>query len=176
MQMALLVVALFAGQVAASAAPTGEGSANERCAVWDRETSFAESVKVHDAAAFAAHLHPDAVFIGGNDKGTQGAAAVAEEWAGLIAGEGILLRWYPDAVDVGAHGTLAISRGPYWMENPAAPEGKRFLKGRFVSTWQRGDDGQWLVVFDGGGGNVPVPATADEIAALAAAQNPCPVP
>ena len=61
MQMALLVVALFAGQVAASAAPTGEGSANERCAVWDRETSFAESVKVHDAAAFAAHLHPDAV-------------------------------------------------------------------------------------------------------------------
>jgi hypothetical protein len=32
------------------------------------------------------------------------------------------------------------------------------------------------VVFDGGGGNVPVPASAADIAALAAARKPCPVP
>ena len=36
------------------------------------------------------------------------------------------------------------------------------------------DDGQWSVVFDGGGGNVPKPATQAEIEALAAARKACP--
>ena len=151
-------------------------AASLACEVWARETSFAQSVADHDAATFAAHLHPDAVFVGGNNRGTHGADAIAQEWAGLVEGKGVKLRWYPDTVDVGADGQLALSRGPYWMEFPEAPEAKRYLRGRFVSTWQRGADGQWLVVFDGGGGNVPVPATAEEIAQLAAAPPACPVP
>ena len=32
----------------------------------------------------------------------------------------------------------------------------------------RGEDGQWRVAFDGGGGNVPKPATQAEVEALAA--------
>ena len=38
----------------------------------------------------------------------------------------------------------------------------------------RGGDGQWQVVFDGGGGNVPKPATQAEVEALAAARKACP--
>ncbi len=32
------------------------------CQVWERESSFAQSVARHDAPAFAAHVHEGAVF------------------------------------------------------------------------------------------------------------------
>ena len=156
----------------AGAAPATATSA--ACAVWARESGFAQSVADHDAAAFASYLHPDAVFVEGGTA-TRGADAIAASWAGLIAGKDIVLRWYPDAVDVGANGAVALSRGPYWIENPSAPADKRYRQGRFVSTWLRGEDGEWQVVFDGGGGNVPKPATADEIANLIVARRDCPV-
>ncbi len=146
---------------------------SDACAVWAREAGFAQSVADHDAAAFAAYLHPDAVFISGK-RATRGADAIAAEWAGLIAGKDIVLRWYPDTVDVGANGAVALSRGPYWMENPSAPPDKRYRRGRFISTWLRDADGQWQVVFDGGAGEATVPATADEIANLIVARTDCP--
>jgi ketosteroid isomerase-like protein len=165
----LAVVLLLSPFAAARAQDT-----TDACTVWAREASFAQSVADHDAAAFAAHLHPDAVFIDGRDQATRGADAIAAGWAGIIEGKGLVLHWYPDAVDVGANGAVALSRGPYWMESPAAPPEKRYHRGRFVSTWLRGDAGQWLVVFDGGGGNEAVPATADEIANLINARQDCP--
>jgi ketosteroid isomerase-like protein len=175
----LLLPLLCAAHVAGAVEPPSQtGTDDARCAVWARETSFAQAVADHDAAAFAEHLHPDAVFIGGDGTPTHGATAIASDWAGIIEGKGLVLHWYPDAVDVAAGGKLALSRGPYWMEIPAAADkpgsATRYRVGRFVSTWQRGDDGQWQVVFDGGGGNVPVAASEAEIAALAAASKSCP--
>lgn len=157
-----------ADPAAATSAPVSDA-----CAVWAREAGFAQSVADHDAAAFAGYLHPDAVFISGQ-RATRGADAIAADWAGLIAGKDIVLRWYPDSVDVGANGAVALSRGPYWMEDPSAPVGKRYRRGRFISTWLRDADGQWHVVFDGGAGEATVPATADEIANLIVARRDCP--
>lgn len=169
----MLALPAASAQDAPSAAPAAT-PASDACAVWAREAGFAQAVADHDAAAFASYLHPDAVFIGGNGA-TRGAEAIAAEWAGFIAGKGIALRWYPDSVDVGANGAVALSRGPYWMENPSAPPDKRYRRGRFISTWLRdADDGQWHVVFDGGAGDAPVPATADEIANLIATRQDCP--
>jgi ketosteroid isomerase-like protein len=175
----LMLPLLCAAHAAGAVEPVPQaGAGNARCIVWARETSFAQAVADHDAAAFAEHLHPDAVFIGGDGSPTHGAAAIAGDWAGIIEGKGVVLHWYPDAVDVAADGKLALSRGPYWMEIPAAADKPavptRYRSGRFVSTWLRGDDGQWQVVFDGGGGNVPVAASEAEIAALAAASKSCP--
>ena len=169
----VLLLAPFAaiGQDASAVAPPDAGS--DACAVWARESGFAQSVADHDAAAFAGYLHPDAVFIDGGNA-TRGAEAIAAGWAGIIEGKDIVLRWYPDAVHVGANGQVALSRGPYWMEFPSAPPDKRYRQGRFVSTWLRGGDGEWRVVFDGGGGNVPKPATADEIANLIVGRKDCP--
>lgn len=165
--------------LAALAAPAqdspaaADAPASDACAVWAREAGFAQSVADHDAAAFAGYLHPDAVFISGK-RATRGADAIAADWAGIIAGKDIVLRWYPDSVDVGANGAVALSRGPFWMENPAAPVEKRYRRGRFISTWLRDGDGQWHVVFDGGAGEATVPATADEIANLIATRQACP--
>ena len=168
----LLAIALVIAPFARAQSPAGNPAA--ACAVWDRETSFAQAVVDHDAAAFASHLHPGAVFIGGDGNGTHGRAGILADWAGLIDGKGLVLRWYPDVVDVSGDGRTALSRGPYWMADPAAPADKRYRVGRFISTWVRGDDGQWQVVFDGGGGNVPKPATQAEVEALAAARKACP--
>lgn len=161
---------LAAAQEAPGAMPA---AGSDACTVWARESAFAQSVADHDAAAFASFLHPDAVFVGGQGP-TRGAEAITAEWAGLIAGKGVLLRWYPDAVDVGANGAVALSRGPYWMEFPEGPAEKRYLRGRFISTWLRDADGEWRVVFDGGAGDKPVPATADEVANLITARRDCP--
>jgi ketosteroid isomerase-like protein len=173
----VLLVAPFAAPAQeAPAAPAPSSAAapvSDACAVWARESGFAQSVADHDAAAFATYLHQDAVFIEGG-AATRGADAIATGWAGLIAGKGIVLRWYPDAVDVGANGAVALSRGPYWMEDPSAPPAKRYQRGRFISTWLRDADGQWRVVFDGGAGDAPVPATADEIANLMLMRKDCP--
>jgi ketosteroid isomerase-like protein len=162
-----------APQSTARVAVPAPAPVSDACAVWVRESGFAQSVADHDAAAFASYLDQDAVFVSGGNA-TRGADVIAAEWAGLIAGKGVLLHWYPDAVDVGANGAVALSRGPYWMENPSAPPEKRYRRGRFISTWLRGDDGQWHVVFDGGAGDAPVPATADEIANLINGRKDCP--
>ena len=155
------------------AAPTTQAATPTECAVWNRELSFAQSVADHDAAAFAEHLLPDATFVGGNGQPTSGRDAIVREWTGLIAGTGAVLQWYPDAVHVAADGRVALSRGPYWMQFTGEDGEVPRLAGRFISTWLRGDDGTWHVAFDGGGGNVPKPITAEDAAALAAARKAC---
>ena len=161
------------GVLAAQQVPMA-GEAAARCAVWQRELDFADALARHDAAAFASHLLMDAVFIGGDGQAVRGRDAIVASWSGLIEGTAPALRWYPDAVELSGDGRVALSRGPYWMDNPALPAEQRYLAGRFISTWLRGDDGQWRVAFDGGGGNVPKPAKPAEAEALAAGRKACP--
>ena len=60
---------LFVFAVVASLVPLASaqspGKAADACAVWERETGFAQTVVDHDAKAFAAYLHPGAVLIFG---------------------------------------------------------------------------------------------------------------
>lgn len=148
-------------------APVPAMTADE-CAVWNRERSFAHSVEAHDVDAFRAHLHADTVFIDGRGGITRGAAKVAESWDGIIAGESMLLRWHPDVVTIAGEPAVALSRGPYWIEVRKPDAAPTYLIGQFISTWVRAADGEWRVLFDGGGGNRPQPATAEEVAALKA--------
>lgn len=138
------------------------------CAVWARERSFAASVEAHDADAYRAHLHADAVFIDGRGGVTRGAAKVAESWDGIISGEAMVLRWHPEVVTIAGEPAVALSRGPYWIEVQKPDAEPEYRVGQFISTWVQGADGQWRVLFDGGGGNRPQPATAEDVAKLKA--------
>ena len=134
----------------------GESTASPRCEVWQRETSFAQSVARHDAVAFAEHLHPQAAF-GVSRKPTVGRDAIVREWQGIIDGSALGLEWYPDVVTIGGDGKTAYSSGPSLYTDPKT--GATRL-GRFGSVWQRDDDGVWRVIFDDGIRPEPADAAA----------------
>lgn len=123
----------------------------EECAVWQRELAFAQSFEKHDAKAFATYLHPDAVFNAGTAAPIRGHDAVLTAWASLIQGTALRLRWRPDVVNLGAGGNIAISRGPYTIEDLSPNTKVKYRIGTFVTIWMKQLTGEWLVVFDGGG-------------------------
>jgi ketosteroid isomerase-like protein len=134
---------------AAAALFRADHSAAE-CAVWRRELSFARSVEAHDAVAFAAHVHPGAVFNAGAFDATRGRAAVVEAWAGLIEGRAVALRWRPGVVNIGGDPDIALSRGPFVLEDLRPGARTRWRVGEFQSVWVReGGGAEWRVLFDG---------------------------
>lgn len=158
---------------AASAAPLPPivHSAAE-CAVWRRELSFAKSVEAHDAKAFAAHLHPGAVFNAGSRSPLRGGETVAQAWAGIVEGKEFILRWRPGVVAIGGDPNIALSRGPSFSETPGADPKERYKVGFFQSVWVRdAASGEWRVLFDRPDGPPRIVATADEGRAHLAAQS-----
>ncbi|SOD54535.1 Ketosteroid isomerase homolog [Pseudoxanthomonas wuyuanensis] len=154
--MALLLAVAAAPVPSLAAERAQTPSPDARCQVWARELSFAQSVLDHDAAAFAAHLHPQAAF-GVSGKPTLGRAAIAEEWAGIIDGSALSLDWYPSVVTIGGDGETAYSSGPALYQDPKTGAARL---GRFGSVWQRGGDGSWYVIFDDGIRPEPADAAA----------------
>lgn len=178
---AVLLAALAAPALAAESAPkpapppppTPKMSAAE-CEVWNREKSFAHSVDMHDTAAFKSHIHEGAVFFGGPGQKLIGVEEIAKGWAGIIAGGDQPMHWYPRQATIGGAPDVAHSIGPYWIEDTKPDAKQRFYVGQFISTWRK-VDGQWFVLFDGGGGGQPKPATEEEVKAIKAALAPeCP--
>jgi ketosteroid isomerase-like protein len=170
----LLAVALLPTTLHAQspeAAPPLRHSAAE-CEVWARELSFARSVVEHDAAAFAEHLHPQAVFGTSQPVPTRGREAIAREWAGLVAGDPVELQWYPTHVVIGGEPDIAYSSGPALFRRKDANGAAQVSLGAFGSVWKRGDDGVWRILFDDG--IRPVPASAEQAAAFIAARRDCP--
>lgn len=143
--MALLLASVQPSLALATAPPTPYDSA--RCEVWARELSFAQSVRDHDAAAFAAHVHPFAVFAVTRDQPLRGDREIVAAWKGIVDGTALRLWWYPDRVNAGGDAGIVASSGPALYQDPATGA---YRIGRFSSVWQRGDDGVWRVVFDDG--------------------------
>lgn len=139
-----------------------------RCA----ELAFSRSAERRDPGAFAALVHPDARFTGGS--GTlRGRDAVTEGWSVFLTQKSPSIRWAPDSVEVLNSGDLALSQGPYEVRATDA-EGREVLSGgRFMSVWQRQEDGGWLVVFDSGTPAAPVDSSPVE-PALQAIGEACP--
>ncbi|HEY2187727.1 MAG TPA: nuclear transport factor 2 family protein [Caldimonas sp.] len=155
----LLAVASFAGDSLAQDAAIDAGplplatkrvaAKADECAVWRREQSFARSVERHDAGAFASHLHAGAVFNAGTAEADRGRDTVLKEWAEIVDGKRIALRWRPGIVQIGGEPGVAVSRGPYILErrHDGAPV---FRVGMYQTVWLRdARDGVWRVLFDG---------------------------
>lgn len=150
---AVMVLSWLPSVAHAIAPPTPADIA--RCEVWARELSFAQSVADHDTNAFAAHLHPFAVFGVSRPNPQRGDRQILEAWAGLIAGRETRLWWYPQYVHAGGDASIVSSSGPALYQDVASGQ---YRLGRFSSVWQRGEDGVWRVVFDDGVAPKPVDA------------------
>lgn len=112
------------------------------------EIAFAKAFADRDAERFASFIADDANFLSGG--GTQrGKSKVVEAWSRLLKDPVAPFSWGPERVEVTADGNLALSTGPVYD-----------LKGKhvsnYISTWRRGADGQWQVVFDIGGAPAPL--------------------
>lgn len=166
-----LMLAASSSALAMTPAPAAHKAA---CEVWQRELAFAQSVQQHDAAAFARHLAPDAVFDANTGKPTHGAAVIGQHWAEIIAGKTVHLDWYPQHVVATSDGALAYSSGSYLFENPTPAARQRYVIGKFATTWRRGSDGEWRVVFDGGDEGKPA-SDADAAAFRAGRKMRCPM-
>ena len=154
---------------AAASSPVMHSAAE--CTVWRRELSFARSVEAHDAAAFASHLHPGAVFNAGSRRPLRGADSVAKAWAGIVEGKAFVLRWRPGVVHIGGDPNIALSRGPFFSDDPSAADAReRYKVGFFHSVWVRDAAGEWRILFDGPDGVPQSVASADEGRAFIAAQ------
>jgi len=151
--------------------PAPTFSADE-CAVWARELSFADSVAQHDAKAFADHVHAGAVFSAKSPQPLRGRDAILQRWAKIIDGTGLKLSWYPTSVVIGGEGNIALSSGPALYESPDPKDTGKASLGGFQSTWHKGADGAWRVLFDDG--IEPKPATEADIAAFRAGRKSCP--
>ena len=106
------------------------------------ERAFARSMAERNPLAFAACLSEQAVFFS-RQSVLRGKAAVVQGWQPFFEGAAAPFSWEPDAVEVLADGTLALSTGP--VRNP---QGQAIA--RFNSIWRQEAPGQWRVVFDKG--------------------------
>ncbi|HEY4555016.1 MAG TPA: DUF4440 domain-containing protein [Lysobacter sp.] len=170
----LAVLSLLPLAALAQTPPAGPPvlSADE-CLVWQRELSFADALARHDAAAFAAHLHPDAAFGASLARPTRGRDAIAREWAGLVEGRAVRLEWYPTRTTIAGEPDIAFSSGPALFERLAPGPQPRYAMSQFRSVWHRGADGQWQVLFDDGTAPVEV-GEAEALAFRAARPQGCP--
>lgn len=149
--MALAAYLLLSLSMTTSAGLAAAPMSAEECTVFRREASFARSVDRHDEPGFAAHLHPQALFNVGSAAVLRGRDAVVEGWRGLIAGTPVKVRWRPQYVHIGGEADLASSHGPFLLERRREDGQIEYAAGRYQSVWQRASDGQWYVLFDGGG-------------------------
>lgn len=174
-RLALLPTLLFAAVAPAFAqtpeAPPAPPRSDAECAVWDRELAFADAVANKDAKSFPDFIHADAVFNATGPVPTRGREAIVKEWAGIVDHSAFVLTWYPTQVVIGGEGDIAFSSGPAIIESNDPKAAQRFTRVNFTSTWHRGDDGAWRVLFDAGTHGTP--ATAEDVAAFRAGRKGC---
>ena len=159
----LAASALLTGIALVSAPAGARPLSSEECAVWNRELSFAQSVDNHDAAAFASHIQPGAVFSAATADVVRGRDAVVRNWAGIIEGKAITLMWRPEHVSIADNPNVAISRGPFYIAAQGKDGQIHYSIGTFTSVWSRsGEASPWQVLFDGGGPPPTPVATREE--------------
>jgi len=112
------------------------------------ELSFAGSVAAKDFERFAAHIDERAIFAAGPVR--NGKQAILEAWSGFFAEGGPKMEWHPETVVVQTGGKLGLSQGPYTLTVKNADGGESVQKGRFISVWERQEEGGWKIIFDSG--------------------------
>lgn len=112
--------------------------------------AFARAVADHDPSAFASFLHPGAIFNAGTAELDRGRDAVLKNWAPIIDGTTVALRWRAGIVHIGGEPGVAVSRGPYILERAQSGGPPSYRVGTFQTVWVRGaNEGAWRVLFDG---------------------------
>ena len=138
--VAVLLVAGFCVLNAPAFAHSLRAQIEEAVAKWE------EHYNKGDAAGLAAVYTPDAVVLPPGGARVDGRANIQAFWQGAMdAGvSDVDLR----TVEVSRAGDVAIEVGTFTLMAPGDNGEKVTLKGKYLVTYLRGDDGAWLLHYD----------------------------
>jgi ketosteroid isomerase-like protein len=140
--IAVLLLAFAVGSCATVATPPAADPQQAAAEVRATETAFAQSMADRDFLAFGAFIADDAVFVNGG-RPLRGKPAILGFWKKFFDAPSPPFSWKPDVAEVIGRGDLGYTTGP--VTSAAGT-----LTAHFHSTWRRGADGRWRIVFDNG--------------------------
>jgi ketosteroid isomerase-like protein len=112
------------------------------------EADRAWSETADDAEAFLTYLAPDVYFLPPDGPRIQGPAAFRSSIDQLLQISGAQLRWSPDVAEVSEGGDLGYTIGSFELTMDG-PNGEPITRvGKYVTPWERQEDGSWKVVAD----------------------------
>lgn len=106
------------------------------------EIAFAKTMADRDFMAFGTFIADDAIFVNGG-RPLRGKPAILAFWKRFFDVPNAPFSWKPDVAEVIGRGDLGYTTGPVTSAAGA-------LTAHFHSTWRRGADGRWRIVFDNG--------------------------
>lgn len=144
----------------AEAAPPPEPAIDltaEEQAIRNRSGEWMNYANAKDAASMATKIFaPDGILIA-DEKAYRGPAAIQAKFeADFKEMPDALVSWTSDQVRVSSSGDFAIENGSFNFD-PDGDGNKPAVQGTFSTTWTK-VDGEWRVLSDAGGENVPEPA------------------
>lgn len=107
----------------------------------------AYSASDNPADAFVAQVLDDATLLPPDSPLAQGKEAIHAVISGLGAMPGFSITWGVDAADVGGGGELGYTIGHYEMKMDA-PDGPISISGKYLTVWEKQQDGTWMVAAD----------------------------
>jgi ketosteroid isomerase-like protein len=112
------------------------------------EIAFSASVGAQDFEVFLGFIDEQAVFAAGRT--LRGREAIGEAWSVFFGPDARAICWEPTTVELSGDGEVGLSTGPYWIEADGEEGASKYLQGTFISTWRRGEDDSWKIIFDAG--------------------------
>ena len=141
--LGFLVAATGCATQGATGAPAAGVDLQARVAeVRASEEAFARTMADRDFLAFGNFIADDAVFVNAG-RPLRGKPAILAFWKRFFDLPNAPFSWKPEVSEVIARGDLGYTTGPVTSAAGA-------LTAHFHSTWRRGPDGRWLIVFDNG--------------------------
>jgi uncharacterized protein (TIGR02246 family) len=140
----------MASVTACGTAPSGDSESNQEAlsALRAADSSVAAAIKARDAERAASFYADDAVIMPVAEAIVTGRSAIKEEWRHVFGIPGIDNNSRLVASAVSASGDLGYTRGTY-ESAMLEPGGKRVVeRGKWVSVWKRGADGNWRILID----------------------------
>ena len=127
--------------------PTGAGQQADD-AVREQEAAFSAAVAAEDLEAAAAFYAPDAQLINPGAAPSTTPDAIRNAHAEIFNDPNGALTFATDNVIVPSSGDYAVTEGSFTITYSNAQGQPETASGRYVTLWQRQDDGSWKIIRD----------------------------
>lgn len=121
--------------------------------LFDLEARFAKDVRERGGAGFAARFAEDGVSLGNRAEPRIGKAAVtrSSNWSP----KDYQLTWTPTGALMGPSGDMGYTWGHFEGRSRGTNGNPAVTRGRYITIWRKGPDGNWKVVLDAGADEPP---------------------